>query len=64
VCTGAICVQRALEAADGEFELPFKSETDFIAYYKFISFIGVAYSGAMSLGLALFSAAGATLTLI
>ena len=64
VCTGAICVQRALEAADGEFELPFKSETDFIAYYQFISFIGVAYSGAMSLGIALFSAAGAALTLI
>ena len=64
VCTGAICVQRALEAADGEFELPFASGTNFIAYYDFINFIGVVYSGAMSLGLALFSAAGAALTLM
>jgi hypothetical protein len=49
---------------EDHFDLPFSSGTDFIAYFYSGTFIGVEYSGAMSLGLALFSAAGAALTLI
>jgi len=57
-------VTRSLTAETGDYDLPFADDTDFIAYYKFIAFEGVVYSGAMSLGLALFSAAGAALTLM
>jgi len=58
-------VTRSLTAAEeGDFDLPFLANTDFIAYYDFIDFQGIVYSGAMSLGLALFSAAGAALTLM
>jgi len=64
VCSGEICVIRALEAEEGDYDLPFADGTDFIAYFDFIAFSGIVYSGAMSLGLALFSAAGAALTLM
>jgi hypothetical protein len=63
-CTGEICVTRALVAEETDYDLPFADGTDFIAYFDFIAFSGIVYSGAMSLGLALFSAAGAALTLI
>jgi len=49
---------------DGYFDLPFVSGTEFVAYWSSGAFTGVEYSGAMSLGLALHSAAGAALTLI
>ena len=61
--SGTICVSRDLEEAD-EFDLPFADGSEFIAYYEFIAFQGVVYSGAMSLGLALASAAGAALALM
>jgi hypothetical protein len=62
-CYGTICAQRAT-VEDGYFDLPFVSGTEFVAYWSSGAFTGVEYSGAMSLGLALLSAAGAALTLI
>jgi len=65
VCTGSICVSRANGEVTDEFVLPFVDGTSFIAYYSFINYgYGVVYSGAMSLGLALASAAGASLALM
>ena len=63
VCSGNVCITRALTEAD-HFDLPFVDGTQFLSYYLGGSFIGYNQSGAMSLGLALFSAAGAALTLI
>jgi len=62
-CGGTICATRDL-VEDGYFDLPFVSGTEFVAYWSAGAFTGVEYSGAMSLGLALLSAAGAVLTLI
>jgi len=62
-CAGTICASRAT-VEDGYFDLPFVSGTEFVAYWSSGAFTGVEYSGAMSLGLALLSAAGAALTLI
>jgi len=65
VCSGEICVIRSLDAEeDDDYDLPFADGSEFIAYFEFIAFSGIVYSGAMSLGLALFSAAGAALTLM
>jgi len=63
-CTGDLCATRPLVKA-GEFDLPFKPNTDFLGIWKSGTFTGIVESGAvMSVGLALLSAAGAALTLI
>ena len=55
---------RSTTVLGSDFELPFAEGTEFIANFDMGEFTGLVYTGAMSLGLALFSAAGAALTLI
>jgi len=55
-------VKRASKV-DKEFDLPIKPGSSLMAYWKAGAFEGVVLSGAMSVGLALLSAAGAALTL-
>jgi len=62
-CEGFICATRALEQ-EGYFTLPFADGSEFRAIFDSTSFMGVVYSGAMSLGLALAATAGAALTLV
>ena len=64
-CTIVLCATRALVTEDeDDFDLPFKDGFSMNAQFSAGDFSGYVYCDALSLGLALFAAAGATLSLI